>query len=117
MSEQEPAEDEKLIMIGEHEFLVTRRNTKLYTFFGSIATRNHVFINTGEDQEDVQYGSYVFAHDEAWGFLTRFIIDHEFPMALNALDVLPWDEEAFQRSIEGLTIESDYFPEEWEGGQ
>ena len=113
-------EDEWLIHIGEEEFLMNRTNAKLYTFFGHLATRNHVFLITGEEREDVTIGTYVFAHSEAYAVLCQFMVQHAYPMNLNGIEVAECDENAFQRSMEqieasGGSMVDDYLPEDWLG--
>jgi len=110
-------EDEIILhMPDDSEFLMTRHNAELYTFVGNLSTRNHVFIETGEDeQEGVTTGTFIFAHGNVYNALVRFMLDHNYPMRLNQLTVQECDENAFQMSLEQLngTEIDDHFPDDW----
>jgi hypothetical protein len=109
------SEDELMLHIGETDFLMTRGNAVLFTFFGRLATRNHVFLITGEEDEGVTTGSYIFAHATAYNALVSFMAEYEYPARLNSLDVPQCDEDAFQRSLEQIGGEEieDFIPDDW----
>ena len=102
MSEHEGhAEDELMLHIGETDFLMTRENAVLFTFFGRLATRNHVFLITEEtDEEGITSGSYIFAHATAFNALASFMAEYDYPARLNSLEVPQCDEDAFERSLD-----------------
>lgn len=109
-------EDELTIRLGEdQEFLMTRRNAMLFTFAGELATRNHVFLMTGEETEETMQGMYVFAHAEAFIPLANFMLEHAYPMNLNRNEVADCDEAAFQKSLDQMTGTFDDFeiPDDW----
>lgn len=110
------AEDELMLHIGEGmEFLMTRHNTRLYTFIGNLATRNHLFLIL-EETEDSYMGHRVFAHNDSYPALAYFMVEHEYPMNLNSTEVPELDEEAFQRSLDQLTDSDDTpdtLPDDW----
>jgi hypothetical protein len=103
MPEQEP--DEVILdIVGRGEFLMSRYNTRLFTFMGNLATRNHIFIQLDEvdESDNLVSGAYVFAHHEAYHQIFSFVVAHEYPMSLNNLEVSTGDEEAFIRSLDSL---------------
>jgi len=119
MSEQNPNQqpDEVILDIAGHgEFLMTRYNTRLFTFLGNLSTRDHIFIALDEPEEGVTRGAYVFSHSDSYTPIFTFMVDHEYPMSLNNIHIEENDETAFQRSLEQLEgfIESDTIPEGWE---
>lgn len=110
------AHDEITLRLGESgEFLMTRHNSSLFTFAGHLATRNHIFLVTGEETEEVIQGTYIFAHADAYVPIASFMVQHAFPMHLNRNDVAECDEQAFQRSLDQLSGTMDDFtiPEDW----
>lgn len=111
----EHAEDELMLHIGETDFLMTRENAVLFTFFGRLATRNHVFLITGETEDEVMTGSYIFAHATAFNALASFMAEYDYPARLNHLEVPDGDETAFQRSLDQLGGEDieDFIPDDW----
>lgn len=118
MREQQP--DELVIRFADdREFLMSRENATLFTHMGNLATRNHVFLVTGEETEGTIEGTYVFAHAETYQPLVSFMLTHQFPMVLNKNEVSTCDETAFQRSLDQLSQQAgsdvpDFLPDEWE---
>lgn len=116
MSEQQP--DEAIIDIGGYgEFLMTRYNTRLFTFMGNLATRDHIFMQLTEpNDEGVVQGAYVFSHADAYDQIFGFVVANEYPMSLNNVSVPENDEAAFIRSLDqlggGEEIE-DFIPDDW----
>ena len=99
--EQEP--DEIILNVSDgSEILVNRYNTTLFTFFGELATRNHVFIQTGESEDETVTGFYIFSHASVYHALVERIAAFDFPMQLNSVTIPKCDEEAFIRSIDRL---------------
>lgn len=112
----EHADDELKLRFGDgQEFLMTRCNAKLYTFIGNLATRDHIFLKTGEQTEESSMGSFIFAHSDSYYPLIDFMVEHDFPMSLNNNTVPALDEQAFGRSLEQLTgsVEEDYIPDDF----
>jgi hypothetical protein len=107
--------------MGDKEWLMTRHNARLYTFAGYLATRNHVFLHTYEEQDsgEAQMGTYIFAHSESYPVLCQFIVQHAFPMRLNENEVQQCDEDSFQRSLEQLSgsLDEDFMPDWFEDGE
>lgn len=89
------------------EFDADRYNTKLFTFFGKLATRNHVFFMTHENDDNTVNGFYVFAHATIYQAIVDRMFAYEFPMELNAIEIPACDEAAYQRSIEQLSGNQD----------
>lgn len=114
MSEFEPEFDnfedyenyEMLLNVSDgREIVANRYNTTLFTFFGKLATRSHVFIETDRDENNTLSGYYIFAHNNIYQALLERIAAYDYPMELNKTIVPDCDEAAFQRSIEQLTGE------------
>lgn len=90
-----------LNIIGGEPFEMTRDNGTLFTFFGHLATRNHVFLMMNET-DDVMRGMYIFAHHASYAALASFMVDHDYPMRLNGRAVPGCDENAFQQSLDSM---------------
>jgi hypothetical protein len=117
MSEREPAEDETILHMPDgEEFLMTRHNARLYTFAGTLATRNHVFLTHEQEDEERAYGTYIFAHNPGYEPLEDFMAFHEYPMILNMNEIQQCDEDAFQNSMGGLSFDEDFIPDDWLDG-
>lgn len=118
MNEFEPEPDEFYLNISDGtEYLATRYNTTLFTFFGKLATRNHVFFETAENDDGTISGFYIFAHANIYQAILERVAEFDFPMELNKLQVPDCDEAAFQKSIDQLTGEvEDYIPEDFYEG-
>lgn len=111
-----------MLRLGDaHEpFLLTRYNGHLYTFFGNLATRNHVFLQTGETVDNVTPGVCIFSFANIYSTLASFMLRHDYPMVLNALEVPPGDEATFKKALDQMegSFDSDFIPDEWvEDGQ
>lgn len=120
MSEQKPDELNLHLPDGSEQ-LMTRHNSRLYTFFGNLATRNHVFI-VKEEREESSIGAYIFAHSDAYQPIVSFMLTHQFPMSINNVEVAQCDEDAFQRSLDQLSESAgdnvpDEIPDWMEDGQ
>ena len=111
MNENEP---HLILNAGDREVRADRFNTKLFTFAGELATRNHIFI-TYSIEENISQGAYIFNHSDVYAQIMGFVTHHNFPMSLNANEVSEGDEDAFQRSLDQITgtMEEDYIPEGW----
>lgn len=109
MSESDPQLE---LRIRGEQFFATRENTTLFTFFGSLAMFNHVFLELGEQDEHTALGAYVFCDHPAYEQIGNFVAEHNFPMVLNRNEVPPCDEDAWTNAH---PIE-DFVPEEWGNG-
>lgn len=103
-----------IIDLGGEDFEVTRYNTHLYTFMGSIATRNHIFVITGEDDDCVS-GVYVWEmfQPEAFNRLRSHLDQHKYPQYLNLNEISDLDEQSFEAAVKRQvgTI-GDFVPED-----
>lgn len=114
MSDQDPS-----FYINEYE--CTPDNTSLFMFWGNLASRNHIFIQTDEVDEQTMSGDYGFAIDneEAFNRIATYMINNGYTAHINLQSVPECDENAYQKHIEDKvaaeTIE-DYIPESWEDG-
>jgi hypothetical protein len=105
-----------IIDIGDEPFEVTRYNTFLYTFLGQLATRNHIFVQTGEDEE-VCTGVYVWKtfHQNQFDYLHEHILKFNYQQFLNLTQVSELDEQSYERAIKRQCNEiGDFIPEEFE---
>lgn len=107
--------DELLLQLPDNEeFLMTRYNSKLYTFIGNLSTRNHVFLITEVDEGSL-HGHAIFAHSKSFDPIVSFMVECDYPMDLNATEISEGDELMFQASLEkydGSGLE-DYIPDEF----
>ena len=98
-------------------FEMNADNSTLYTFAGKLAMYNHVFLVTGESEDDgMTIGTYVFHHAEAYNPLASFMVQYDFPMVLNRRDVPQCDLDAYGRYIDqvaGSEEVPDTLPEGW----
>lgn len=118
------------LRFGEVEFEATPDNTTLFTFLGRSAIRgvqmdhsriNHIFFQTGEQDEDTLSGSYVFRTDkneQTFDTIVNHIVEHDYPMMLNRRDVPECDINAYFNMLEQKAIEEagdlgDFLPEDW----
>lgn len=111
--------------LAGREFIATPLNARLYTFAGRTvlqtgetienSSRNHIFLLTGQDHEDIETGTYVF-HPETVGAIGSILLKYGFPCFLNRRDIPECDENAYQTYIaQQITTDeiSDFFPEDW----
>jgi hypothetical protein len=104
------------LRIGEDsELVLTPENTSLYTHIGEAAMYDHVFVQTGEGEEQ-STGMYIFRHNDAFQSIKKHMKRHRFPLHLNNQDVAACDADAFERVIERSTEDLEalgHVPEEW----
>ncbi|HET8708970.1 MAG TPA: hypothetical protein VFL85_01675 [Candidatus Saccharimonadales bacterium] len=90
----------RLTIDGER-FESTPDNTSLFQYIGASATRSHIFIETGEGNEDhTVRGSYIFSINPAYQQMLHFMAHHNFPMHVNLREVADCDERAYQLAID-----------------
>ena len=99
------------IRINGEKFKPTPENTTLYTFAGQ-AMFNHVFLQLNKEGEEAS-GAYVFAPSEAFNALARLVIEKDYPMVLNMLEVPECDEDAFIRVNIADLLNEPGVPEGW----
>lgn len=116
--------------LGGNEFEARPDNTTLFTFLGRSAIRgvemdhhrlNHVFFQTGEEDEGTLSGSYVFRTDkneETFDTIVGHIVEHDYPMMLNRRDVPECDVNAYFNMLDLKATEEagdlgDFLPEGW----
>lgn len=101
------------LSMGEKIFEMNRRNASLFTFIGKLATHNHIFL-VHEIEENRAFGTYVWSHHEAYEDLSNFLVEHDFPVHLNMLEVASCDLEAYDNSIQLNTADLDKgIPTDW----
>lgn len=103
------------LTIGENrEFDATPLNTTLFTYLGRLACYDHVFIQTGDEDPRTMIGTYVFNTHPVFPDMTEFMVEHNFPMILNRIEVPDCDVEAWQRMVAQHADDLDQgIPEGW----
>ena len=113
-----------------NEFECTPDNTTLFTFLGKTALGgisidsgrfNHVFFQTGEEDEETMTGTYMFRTDrneETFDTVVSHIAEFDYPMVLNRREVPECDIRAYNNMIKNrakaeLEDLDDFFPESW----
>lgn len=98
--------------VGEIES--KRDNTTLFTHLGRLACYDHVFIQTSTE-DGVAGGIYVFRDAEVFDQMAEYMVENEYPMVLNKIDVAECDLKAFDNMVSNNTKDvGDYLPEEWD---
>jgi hypothetical protein len=87
---------------------LTYRNTYLYTFLGKTAigdiafensNANHVFIETGKDENNNPSGVYLFEKfHRVYGQIAEFVVENSLPQILNRRDVPACDLNQYTRA-------------------
>lgn len=108
--EQEPRLE--ITMNGER-FVATRENTSLFTFLGELAVYDHIFIQTGEEDDTVMTGGYLFKNQEVWHEMAGFLFENLYPMHLNLPEVADCDRRAFEATMYPDIRSEDTFPQDW----
>ena len=117
------------LRFGEAEFEAKPENTTLFTFLGKTALRglemdnsrfNHIFFQTGTEDETTISGSYMFRteeNSETFDTIMNFVAGHDYPMVLNRRSVPECDVEAYFRMLDQRAAAEeipDTLPEGWE---
>lgn len=110
MSEEEP-----VIHINEYE--ARRDNASLFMFYGELASRNHIFIQT-EEEDGIASGAYCFPTDDAtFNRMAGFMINNGYTAHINLHQVAECDERAYQGHIDNVIKSEetpDFIPDDWE---
>lgn len=94
-------------------FESNRTNTTIFTFVGQLAMFNHVFVQTGEDENNM-VGAYVFCDNPAFQPITEHASTNSWPMILNRNEVPECDVNVWERShLEDIRSFESY-PEDWD---
>lgn len=105
---------EMKLHMANGEFVATPVNTTLFTFLGRLAMYDHVFLQTGEETEATIVGTYVFNQHPVFREMAEFIMEQNYPMVLNRIEVPDCDVAAFNRMVEQSTGDLDGgVPEGW----
>lgn len=102
----------KLRFDSDRSFDATPLNTTLFTHLGRLAMWDHVFMQTGEEDE-MMVGSYVFRSADVFDELAAFIAENNYPMVLNKIEVSECDQVAFDRMLAQNSGDLDTIPDEW----
>ena len=115
MSEDEPVMN---LNTTHGEIEARRDNTTLFTFLGKLALYDHVFIHTGDTEDDVAKGMYIFNQNEVYDQMSEYMWENDYPMHINLPEVAQCDLDAFDNMVH-KDVEQDLesgIPEEWLGG-
>lgn len=118
---------EIMISLPDGDFEATPINATLFTFAGRSViengytidneTRDHVFLQTGNEGSKTMIGTYIFAPDKV-NAIGALMVEMQFPCVLYRRDIPECDEQAYQRYItQHLEEAPDYIPEEWSNGK
>jgi hypothetical protein len=101
--------DQMMLRYSTGNFLMDRSNATLYTFWGDLATRDHVFLVTdpGAETDSTVTGTYIFNWSSAYEHLVEFMIENQYPCRLNQLSVPECDENAFNTALDQLSGKLD----------
>lgn len=95
------------------EFEATPINTTLFTFLGRLACYDHVFLQTGEEDEGVISGTYIFNQLSIYDEMAAFLVEASYPMLLNRIEVPDCDINAFNKMVSQQTENLDHIPDDW----
>jgi hypothetical protein len=111
-------------------FEATPDNTTLFTFMGRAAIRdeieidlstfNHVFFQTGDEDDTTMTGSYMFRtakNEGTFDVILSHIASEDFPMVLNRRSVPDCDVKAYYNMIDNVATSEqvgDFIPDEWQ---
>jgi hypothetical protein len=74
-----------------------------------------VFLQTGDEDEATIVGTYVFNQHSVYDEMASFIIEADYPMVLNRIEVPDCDIAAFNRMVSQQATDLDHIPDEWLG--
>lgn len=104
----------KLNMAEGREFDSTPLNTTLFTYLGRLACYDHVFIQTGDEDDATMVGTYVFNTHPVYPEMTQFMLENNYPMVLNRIEVPDCDVDAWQRMVAQQTDDLEGgIPDSW----
>lgn len=112
--EQEP---HMQLMLNTGEFRATRDNTTLFQYFGRLAIYDHIFVQTGNEDESTMLGAYIFSNFPHWTDMVDYMVTNEYPQHVCLRQVAECDMAAFDRANLGDLAETDGVPEEWLDGE
>ena len=104
---------EMKLQLPSGEFRATPENTTLFTFLGRLACYDHIFLQTGDEDERTITGTYVFNQHSVFEEMAAFVVEHDYPMVLNRIEVPDCDLNAFNSMIHQNTNDIDHVPDDW----
>lgn len=115
--ENEP-EDVLNIRIDGKPFEVNRFNTSIFTFIGSNAIKDHVFL-AFEPTETGAMGTHIWEYfqEEAYLAIAGVALEYDYPMHLNLNEIAECDEDAWEAAIKASTTDvGDFIPDDFKLG-
>lgn len=118
---EEPRDVGIAIEMNGSDFMLTRYNTTVYTFWGKVMVGgmemaannlNHIYIQTSEEA-DVTHGGYLFKDHPAYKEILKACLKYKFPSVLYAPRVPEGDMQAWEKSAFGDIRETEGVPESW----
>lgn len=113
MSEEEPV---MRLNLPEGMFEAKPTNSALFTFVGSLASRSHVFLIQGREDEKTLTGHYIFSQSAVFDDMYDFMTTNMYPCHLNLQDIAECDEDAYQKFIDQNVASEpppDFMPDDW----
>lgn len=111
MREDEPA---MILDLPSGDFEARRDNTSLFTFLGAIACYDHVFVQTGDIEDNVMSGTYIFSTHPAFEKMSEYMVENDYPMHLNLQEAAECDRTAWERMVAQQCTDIDGVPEDWQ---
>ena len=108
--EQEPSMN---LRINGGEFRATRDNTSLFQFFGRLAIYDHIFVQTGMEDDNTLTGAYIFSNFPKWVDMVDYMVTNEYPQHVALREVAECDKRAFDQANLGDLADAEGVPEEW----
>lgn len=93
------------------EFDATPENSHLFTFIGNLASRSHVFLETGKADEKTMIGTYIFADAPVFNDMFDYMTQQGYPVHLNLRSIPECDEDAYQKYVD-QNVEAAEIPDE-----
>lgn len=108
MSEREPEKKPQInLSIGSQEFELRRDNSELYSYLGSLAVWNHVFV-TSVEEDEVKTGTFIpreLIGHEPFDKMASAMIQHAYPVRLNQRQVVESDAEIITKILAGNDVD------------
>lgn len=107
-------EPDLVLRVNGKEFEVSRHNTTVYSFAGSLAMFNHVHIKIDEDG----MGAYAFQtidhHRKVYEAILPVAMQNAYPAILNMDEVADCDRQAYEKAAMRGIKKFDHIPDDWQ---
>lgn len=122
MKEESPRDAGLEINMNGEDFVLTRYNTTLYSFWGRVILRdyeleasnfNHVFIRTSNEDDEIVKGGYLFQDHPMFKKIAKFAFKNSFPVVANMIYVPECDIKSWESTQFSDLTHMDIVPENW----